>query len=194
MQPVTYSRKRTGMSRGEREWRVEEGALVTRSASGNERRTEWRDIVGVRLYHEPARDRQWRYAFELHTKQGDRIVIDNVHAMGARAFEDRSSTYTPFVRAALQRIAASNPKARALLGETPKRYFFLLLASLVAIGALAFALIAVHTPLDGQPYATLVKLGIVLLILPLFWRGVLKSMPHGVPLDAIPDRALPPAP
>lgn len=182
------------MSRGEREWRVEEHALVTRSASGNERRTQWRDVIGVRLYHEPARYRMWRYAFELHTRQGERIIIDNAHSTGARAFEDRSAAYTPFVRAALQRIAIDNPKARALLGETPKRYFFLLLTGLIAFGALAYALVGVRTPLDSLPSASLIKLAIVLLMLPIFWRAVLKALPRGVPLDAIPDRALPPGP
>ncbi len=49
------------MSRGEREWRVEDDALVSRGVSGHERRYPWRDIVSVRLFHEPSRFRPWRY-------------------------------------------------------------------------------------------------------------------------------------
>lgn len=110
------------------------------------------------------------------------------------AYEDRSASFTPFVRAALARIAASSPKARALIGETPRRYHFLLLASLLGLAALAVGLIVVRTPIDALPYAAAVKLAVTLLMLPIFWRWVLGAMPRGVALDEIPDRALPPAP
>lgn len=194
MQPIVYRRKRGAVSRGEREWRVEDDALVTRGAGGRERRYPWKSIVSVRIYCEPARARPWRYVFELQPSQRRRIEIDNAHFVSAGLFEDRSATYTPFVRAALGRIAARNPKARALMGETPQRYFFLLLGALLGFGALAFALIAVPTPIDAWPYALPTKLGLILLILPVFWLWVIRIMPRGVPLDAIPERALPPGP
>ncbi|MFZ2030959.1 MAG: hypothetical protein WAU68_11665 [Vitreimonas sp.] len=167
-------------------------ALVMVSPSGGEKRTAWKDVIGVRLYHEQLRNRPWRYAFELHTKQGARIVIDNAHCQNARQFEDRSASYTPFVRAALAHIAEANPKARLLIGETQKRYFFLMLFALFAVAALAMALLLIPTPLDATPYAAPVKFGLILLLLPVFWLGVLRSMPRGAPLDAVPDRALPP--
>lgn len=193
MQPVIYRRRANARSRGEREWRAEDDALVTRGASGRERRTRWREIVSVRLYHEPTRLRPFRYMFELKPHNKPSIQIDNAHCLGDGQFEDRSASYTPFVRAALARVAAENPKARALMGETQKRYFFLLLLSLIGLCGLAFALIAAPTPFDTLPLATPVKLGIVLLMLPLFWLWVLRAMPRGVALDEIPERALPPS-
>lgn len=191
MQPIIYRRRRGAVSRGEREWRVEDDALVTRGPRGGERRIRWRDFVGVRLYCEPARGRPWRYVFELQSRHTPRIVIDNAHCLGPGRYEDRSSTYTPFVRATLQRIATANPKARALMGETPRRYFFLLLCALLGFGALAFAMIAVRSPLDALPYALPVKLGVILLMLPVFWVWIIRSMPRGVPLDQVPGRVLP---
>ncbi|MBS0386193.1 MAG: hypothetical protein JSS00_12680 [Proteobacteria bacterium] len=190
--PITYGRRRAAISRGEREWRVEADALVMRRPGGGEKRTLWKDIIGVRLYHEPLRRRPWRYAFELHTRQGGRIVIDNAHCLGGNEYEERSSTYTPFVRAALAKIAVANPKARLLIGETQKRYFFMMLLALLAIAALALALLVTPTPLDATPFAMPVKLALVLSLLPLFWIGVLRSLPRGAPLDAVPERALPP--
>lgn len=157
-----------------------------------EKRTPWKDVIGVRLYHEGLRGRPWRYAFEVHTKQGARIVIDNAHWVGVRRYEDRSESYTPFVRAAVARIAAVNPKARLLIGETQKRYFFLMLTALLAIAALALALISIPTPLDAMAFALPLKFALVLSLLPLFWIGVLRSLPRGAPLDDIPARALPP--
>lgn len=194
MQAICYRRRRGPVSRGEREWRVGDDALVMVSPSGGEKRTLWKDVIGVRLYHEELRRRPWRYAFELHTRQGGRIVIDNAHWAGGSDYEDRSTSYTPFVRAALARIAAANPKARLLTGETQKRYFFLMLTALLAIAALAFALLLIRTPLDATPFAAPVKLGLILLLLPVFWLGVLRSLPRGAPLDCVPERALPPEP
>jgi hypothetical protein len=190
--PVIYRRRRDAISRSEREWRVEDDALVTRGGSGRERRYRWRDIVSVRLLHDPARSKPWRYVFELQPKHERKIVIDNCHFVGSREFEERSDSYTPFVRAALARWAVAHPKGRALIGETPKRYFFLLIGALIGLGALAYVLVAVRTPLDALPYANLVKFGVILLMLPVFWRWVLRSMPRGVAPDQIPDRAFPP--
>lgn len=194
MDSVRFVSRWGAISRGEREWRVEDDALVTRGASGRERRYRWKDIVSVRLCHEPTRQKPWRYVFELQPKDQRKIEIDNGHFLGRGAYEDRSAAYTEFVRAALARLAAVNPKARALIGETQKRYFFLLLTALIGFGVLAFVLVAVPTPLDALPSANLVKLALILLMLPIFWVWVIRAMPRGVALDAIPERALPPAP
>ncbi len=193
MQPVIYRKRRNPVSRGEREWRVEEGVLRSVSAAGRERCLTWSDVVSVRLHCSPARARPWRYVFALQSKDGRKTEIDNCHLVSIGAYEDRSASFTPFVRAALARVAAASPKARALIGETPKRYLFLLLVSLLGFAALAVCLIAVRTPLDSLPYAAAVKLGVTLLMLPIFWRWVLGAMPRGVTLDEVPDRALPPA-
>lgn len=190
-EPVIYRRRRDAISRSEREWRVEDDALVTRGSGGRERRYRWSDIVSVRLCQSPGRARPWRYVFELQPKHQRKITIDNAHYAGDRAFEERSDTYTPFVRAAIAKWAATHPKGLALIGETPKRYFFLLISTLLGLGALAYVLAVVQTPLDALPYSGLIKLAIILLMLPVLWR-VLSAMPRGVPPDAIPDRALPP--
>jgi hypothetical protein len=193
MQSVVYRKRRNRVSRGEREWRVEPEALISLGAMGSVKRYRWKDIVSVRLCAAPARGRPWRYVFALQPKHQRRIMIDNAHYAGEGAFEDRSGAYTPFVRAALAALAEANPKARALIGETPKRYFLLLISALLGLGALAFVLIAVRTPLDALPYAGPIKAGFILLMLPLFWVWVIRAMPKGVALDALPERALPPS-
>ncbi len=192
MQPVVYRRRRNAISRSEREWRVEEDALVTVGGSGAERRFPWKDMISVRLCFEPTRFKPWRYVFELQPKRGRKIQLDNAHYLSVGRFEDRSASYTPFVQAALDRLRAEKPQMQALIGETPKRYFFLLLVALLGLGGAAFALIAFPTPLDALPFSTLIKLVIILLMLPVFWRWVLGAMPRGVALDDIPKRALPP--
>lgn len=194
MEPVTYRRRRSAISRSEREWRVEQDALVTRGGTGREKRYRWKDMASVSLYAHPLRDRPWRYVFELQPKHQRKIVIDNAHFVSRGEFEERSDSYAPFVRAAAAQLGEVNPKARALIGETGKRYFFLLIGALIGLGVLAYVLVAVRTPIDALPYSGLIKFGVILLMLPVFWRWVIGSLPRGVPLDAIPDRALPPQP
>lgn len=192
MEPVTYQRRRNALSRNDRTWQVEDDALVTFGGGGREKRYRWKDIVSVRLCQEPMRNRPWRYVFELQPKHQRKVVIDNAQYIGPREYEERSVGYTAFVRAAVASWAAAHPKGRVLIGETPKRYFFLLLSALIGLSILAFVLVAVPTPLDSVPYIGLVKLAIILLMLPVFWRWVLRAMPRGVAPDEIPERALPP--
>ncbi len=189
---MIYRRRHNALSRGEREWRVEEGGLASIGASGHVRRWAWKDFVSVRLCHAPTRFKPWRYTFEAQFKNGDKVSIDNGHYIGPGRFEDRSAGYTPFVQALLERLGEANPKLRALIGETQKRYFFLLLGALLGLCALAYVLVAVQTPLDALPFAGAVKLVLILAMLPVFWRWVARAMPRGVALDAIPERALPP--
>ena len=187
MAPVIYRRRRSVRPRGEREWRVEADALSTRGASGRERRLAWREVGNIRLCHAPTVLKPHRYVFEIQPKRGPKIVIDNTHYLGPGRYEERSETYGPFVRAAIDRIIAEAPRAHALIGETPKRYFMLLLASLFAFCGVALALATVKTPIDGWEAAPLVKLGVILAMLPLFARWVLGAVPRGVALTEIPS-------
>ena len=100
--------------------------------------------------------------------------------------------WSPFVRAALKQLAVENPKARALMAETQTRYFVLMLVGILAMGALALALLALPTPETMASWAPLAKFAVVLALLPVFWAGILRVIPRGVPLDEIPPRALPP--
>jgi hypothetical protein len=192
MQPVVYRRRRNALSRGEREWRVEEDALVSVGISGGEKRYPWSEIQNVRLCAAPGRFRRWRYVFELQPRRGGKLVIDNASYLAPGRYEERSDAYGAFVRASLNRLSAAKPDMHALIGETPRRYFFLLLVSLIALCVAAYVLIAVRTPIDDLPYAMLIKLGLVLLMVPAIWR-VLGAMPRGVAITDIPERALPPS-
>ena len=192
MSPVVYRKTRHALSRGEREWRVEDDALVVVGSTGTEKRFPWQDMQTVRLCAQPARFRRWRYVFELQPRRGGKLVIDNASYRSLGRYEERSDAYGVFVRAAIGRLSAAKPDMTALIGETPRRYFLLLLASLLALCAAAYVLIAVRTPIDDLPYAMLIKFALVLLMIPAIWR-VLGTMPRGVAITEIPERALPPS-
>ena len=157
-------------------------------------RQAWCEIACIRLARAPKLKRPWRHVCEIKLRNGRRIVIDNAHYCAPGQFENRSESYADFVRAAGAHLAKANPRARALIGETPLHFFVLLVAALIGFGVIAFGLIAFPTALDGLPYAPLLKLGIVLGMLPLFGWWLIGATPHGVALDNIPPRALPAPP
>lgn len=192
MDSATYQRRRNALSRGEREWRAEADALVTRAASGKVYRLPWRDVASMRLCAAPSRRKPWRYVFEVKSRHGRKLSVDNSHFVSLGQFEDRSDSYCSFVRTALARYGEARPNARVLIGETPTHYFVLLLVALLGLMAGAAALILLPTPLDALPYAAPAKLLLILLMLPLFARWALKGIPRGVPVGEVPERALPP--
>jgi hypothetical protein len=191
MQPVTYCRRASRMSRGEREWRVEERGLATRGALGRDRCVAWGEIANVRLCRAPKMHRPWRHVFEITPKHGRKIVIDNVHMIAPGEFEDRSESYCAFVRAATERLAIANPRAKARVGDTPLHYFVMLILALLGFGLLAFGLTVFPTALDRLPNASMIKFAIVVAMVPLFAWWMIAAMPRGVKLCDIPDKALP---
>ena len=80
--PIQYARRAGPLSRGERVLRIEADGLFSRSSSGSERLLPWREIVSIRLFHDPARKRPWRYVCELQPKHNRKIIIDNAHYAG----------------------------------------------------------------------------------------------------------------
>lgn len=190
-EPVVYCRRASRISRGEREWRVEDRGLSTRGALGRDRCLPWGEIENVRLSRAPKMHRPWRHVFEITPRHGRKIVIDNVHVVSPGRFEDRSKSYCAFVRAATTRLAAVNPRAKARIGDTPLHYFVMLILALLGFGVIAFGLTAFPTALDSLPNAQMIKLIIVVAMVPVFAWWMIAAMPRGVPLDHIPPKALP---
>ena len=192
-QPTTcsYIQKRNALAHGDREWRIEPDALVAVGARGQKRCANWKDVKCVRLGPAPTRLKPWRHVFEMRLKDGRSITIDNAHCAKLAVFEDRSDSYAPFVRAALSRIHAANPKVRALIGQSKWRHGLFMVMALMGLAAAAVALILVPTPFDAAPATALIKLLLVLLMLPTFAIWCLKAFPRGAPLDRIPADAFP---
>lgn len=187
-----YSQRKSAISSGQREWRIEPDALVVHGTRKEKGRVRWADVACVRLGPAPTRLKPWRYIFELRVRDGRAITIDNAHWLRFAAYEDRSSDFTPFVLNALRRIEAANPKARALVGDACWRHNAYLVLALAGLAAAATALILAPTPLDALPGAWLIKLALVLLMLPAFAFWILKAFPRGAALHNLPETALPP--
>ncbi len=187
---TTYRKRENFFEKGEREWRVDPHALVLRTPEGIEMAYAWCDVTTVRLRYAPTRAKTGRYVFDVAFKNGVDWSIDNIHFAGLADFEDRSAAYTPFVHAALARIKAEAPTAKAYAGATPLSYYGQSAFVLVAFAALAAVLITLPV-LDGIPGVAIVKLLIVAATLPFLIKWLRTSYPRPIMIDAIPENALP---
>ncbi len=191
-QPTVHARyaKRDNLfTKTPREWRIEEDALVERAPDGTERRLAWKTAARVQISFSPTRVKPWRYVFRLWPDAGERIEIDNVDFKGFADFADSSAAFTPFVHAALQRVAAARPEAEVLTGTAWLAYAAGVLFGGGSLVLLAFVIFAL--PIGaGWPPTALIKLVIIAFMLPTFFKWVMKSKPRTFKIGAVPDLAL----
>jgi len=170
---IAIYRKRDNIfDKGETEWRVEDDALVRKSADGIETRFPWNDVVAVHVRANPTMAKRWLHQCIIATHHAQ-LTIDNSHFVAVSDFEDRSASYSPFMRAALERIAAQAPGTRFEIGAAPT--WFWLQVLFMGAGLAALAAVLIYIPLPAPlPLAVIVKLGIIaymFTLLPRWFRG-----------------------
>lgn len=173
-----YRKRGNVFESGETEWRAEDDALVRKDAAGGEARFRWADVVAIRLHRNLTMSKRWLHQCTIATRDA-RITIDNAHFLRVGDFEDRSAAYSPFVRAALERIATLAPNARVEIGSTPAQFWPQVLFMSAGLAALAAVLIYIPLP-ASLPVVVAVKLAIVVYMLTLLPRWLRGSWPrHG---------------
>ncbi|MDB5471002.1 MAG: hypothetical protein JWR84_2562 [Caulobacter sp.] len=176
---TTYSKRENAFEKSVHSWRVEDDCLIWTRPSGDSLTLLWKDVGAVRAAFAPTRWKTWRHVFELTTRKGARLLIDNAHFKGVGDFEDRSPTFIPFVLASLDRIVAQAPDARASVGASPAGYFGQLAFMVAMLVLLIFVLVALPTPLG---WLVLVKLLLIAVMLPTAAVWAIRSRPRAVPL------------
>ncbi len=176
---TTYSKRENAFEKGEHVWRVEHDCLVWTRPGGDSLTLLWKDLGAVRAAFAPTRAKPWRHVFELATRKGSKLLIDNSHFKGIGDFEDRSPRYIPFVLACLEHVIAQAPDARASLGASPAGYVGQLVFMLSMLALLVFVLITLPTPLG---WLVLVKLALIVVMLPTAVLWAVRARPRSVPL------------
>jgi hypothetical protein len=184
-----YAKRDSLFTKTPREWRVEDDALVERAPDGTERRLAWKAAARVQISFSPTRVKPWRYVFRLWPDAGERIEIDNVDFKGFANFADTSAAFTPFVHAALVRVAAARPDARVLLGTAALAYAAGVLFGGGSLILLAFVIFALPVG-AGWPPTAIIKLVIIAFMLPTFFKWVRRSRPRSLTISEVPDLAL----
>lgn len=183
---MRYAKRANAFGAGEDAWTVETGALAHARPGGETSRLAWSAVTGVRLAYAPTRMKTNRHTLTLTTHDGAAWAIDNMHFAGIGNFEDRSESFTPFVLACVERVAARSPGARARLGSTAAAYW----GQLAFVSAM-FALLAAVILMLPIPFSWLIiaKLLLIAAMLPVMFRWVGHARPRKIALDPEAFRA-----
>ncbi len=112
-----YRKRESALEKSETEYRVENATLVRHPPDGREETLAWSKVTSLRLRFNPTMNKRWLHQITVQTNEGA-MTIDNSHYKGFGDFEDRSTIYSAFARAALDRVAALAPGARVDIGSS----------------------------------------------------------------------------
>jgi hypothetical protein len=125
----------------ERSFSLGPDALLWREAGG-EGRLAYTDVRDMRLFGYPSPLGE-ALQCTLRSRKHGKVKIRSAHYRSLGNFEDRKSTYGPFVAALAKRIAAKAPDAKFIAGSTALWLVWLVLGVVcaVVVGLLILALI-----------------------------------------------------
>jgi hypothetical protein len=178
MDIVEYRRRSSILEKGEIVWQ----ALPDRMEVYDERGTlqqviPYEKVLKVRLAFAPGRLQSERFLMELSGTRSQ-VILSNMHFRAISDFETRNETFLPLVRAVVRGVAEANPNADFRAGERPALYWLMLVFVLAVFSLLALILFGL--PLgDGNFSVTVIlKLGIILISLPLLFSWAIKARPR----------------
>lgn len=135
-------------------------------------------VEKVHIKYERSKQRAYYQCF-IHTPR-DKISLRHVHFGGIGRIQERSETYTPFVRALLRAVAQQNPRATLKAGSLANFIMcIVLLPLLVAVGVLAYTLDSWGGAL-GMAFLAMLCIGMI----PRSWPRVVD--PANPPASVLP--------
>lgn len=178
MEEIEYRRRASIQEKGETVWRAFPDRLEYHGADGALRGVVPFDrVTRVRLAFAPGRLQQKRFLMELSGTRSQ-FNLSNMHFKGIAQFEDRTDTFFPLVRAVVAGVHAANPNASFQAGEKPAYYVFLLAFVLVVYALLALVLFTLPVVPGNFTISILIKLGIILVSLPLLLSWGIHARPR----------------
>lgn len=173
---IAYRKRENIFTKGETEWRIEDDALVRRAPDGSERRIAWRDVTALRIRFYPTLAKPWLHQYRVEARHAS-MTIDNGHFAGLADFEDRSASYSPFVRAALERIRECAPGAQVHVGSRPLAFWASMAFVTLALALLAVVVIALPLPAP-LPVAAIAKLAVIVYGIVMMPRWIRRNWPR----------------
>jgi len=178
VEEIEYRRRASIQEKGETVWRAFPDRLEYHDAGGALRGVVPFDrVTRVRLAFAPGRLQQKRFLMELSGTRSQ-FNLSNMHFKGIAQFEDRTDTFFPLVRAVVAGVHAANPNAAFRAGEKPAYYVFLLAFVLVVYALLALVLFTLPVVPGNFTISILIKLGIILVSLPLLLSWGIHARPR----------------
>jgi len=187
--PFTFAKRDTLFDRRESYWRVEPDQLVVFRPKTGETRIAWAEITGLRLSFAPSQVVPDRYRVIVTTARG-KFAIDNTHFVSLGNFEPRSEAYRTMLGALIDRLRVAQPNLRVSIGSRPLAYWGQVIGLTLLFAVLGFTLVF-FVPDGGLSWLQLVKIGLILVALPLLYRWARLARPIRTTLDSIPVSAYP---
>lgn len=178
---------RTSVLDEETLWRVTDFALE-RVRKGVTQSIPLSSIQDIRIACDPTSADDARHWCKIRLATGDTLMVVSTHFRGFGDFEDRSATYTPFVRALIAGATRHNPLCTLHAGIYRLRH---MMEVTFLAGAVLF--LAVVLLLTGMSFWMLLLTGLMLVsatapALQSYWT---KNRPREFTADTVPDDALP---
>lgn len=121
---------RLSLAGKERTYTLGEDAIEWQE-EGSAGRLPYTEVLDINLiaYHAA---RQRALQCKMSGRNGEKLYIRSLHYVGLGNFEDRTETYTPFVRDVLLKVAESAPDAKFTVGSTGLWLVWLIFAVILA--------------------------------------------------------------
>lgn len=156
------------------------------SDAGGEGRMPYADVQRMHLiaYTSPIGE---TYQCTVRANAGKKIKLRSAHYVSLNNFEDRGTTYAPFVRALASRIAVAAPQAKFIAGSTAL-WMVWVIVGLLSLGV--FVLLILST-FDGLPAAGpwIIAIVVCAIAAPWIWRrvreGAAKTFDPSAPPPAL---------
>jgi hypothetical protein len=104
-------------------WTLGRNELVRTGADGTTQRMAYAEVKELRLSVDSERTIPQRFRCDLHSAAGHRVTLVSKSFIAPNTYEDRASSYTPFVRELIRRIAVASPDCRFAAGQTPWSFY-----------------------------------------------------------------------
>jgi len=186
---MEYSTRRSLLEK-ERTYVLGDDAIEVREAGKPAIEIPFRDIVEVNLAYLPNRYHSRIHRCLLRTRSHGKIPILNTHMAGFARFEDRSASFTPFVRELHRRLVPLGAQIRFTSGVGAAMWgcTILMLLLVVAAGIFVGLLLSRGAELTGS---AVVKLGLLAVLLPAAIAYIRVNRPKRYDPANPPDRLLP---
>lgn len=173
-----YRQRTSAFEKGEVLWQAYPDRLEKHGPDGALQLTiPYERVRRVRIAWAPSRGQPGRLLMEL-TGSVSSVTISNMHYAGFANFEDRAETFYPMLWLVALGVRRANPAAEFRAGERAELYWPLVCFAFGALAMLAALLFSLPIGVGNISASAVIKIGLILVALPVLFGWAWKSRPR----------------
>jgi hypothetical protein len=173
-----YRQRTSAFEKGEVLWQAYPDRLEKHGPDGALQLTiPYERVRRVRIAWAPSRGQPGRLLMEL-TGSVSSVTISNMHYAGFANFEDRAETFYPMLWLVALGVRRANPAAEFRAGERAELYWPLVCFAFGALAMLAALLFSLPFGVGNISASAVIKIGLILVALPVLFGWAWKSRPR----------------